>query len=343
MEFYKLNIKNNSYIFNNKIIENIQNLDLIDPSYDMVFKQLFSNSNEKDDELWKGRIKSLLKSLVINEEIKDIKLLRTENIVVIPKKEDKDEDKITKLISDLVFEVNCANKKIINVEMQISPQKEFPIRLMNYGITVKTTNHNAPIIILGFLNSKGGLETSCYSLAKFDNKMTYKDKIDGFIDAIIINLQEISDKLLKDEDIFIFGKKIDNIGKNWLKLLSLRHWAVKKKYSKSRFIIPFVDTNEEIKSAFNMLAKIPDELIKDSVDYEAQYWKDMENAKKEGILETFLLMYKNSSLDLSSFNNINLDFSNFKPEEIEKIWGDGEEEKLSKLKIFIGKKTKSSE
>lgn len=162
---------------------------------------------------------------MIKDEIKDVTLLRTENMVLVPGREEKD-DKIRKLMSDLVFKVDCGDKNIINVEMQLSNQKEFPERLMNYGTTVKTANDNAPIMVLGFLNSGDFIKTSCYSLAKFNTKMDYMEKIDGFINAIIINLKEISEKLSKNEDIYIFGNKINTLGKDWLKLLSLRHWAI---------------------------------------------------------------------------------------------------------------------
>ena len=104
-------------------------------------------------------------------------------------------------------------------------------------------------------------------------------KVNDFMDIIVINLQEISQKLENDEKIYILGKEIGDTGKNWLKLLSLRYWGIKddKKY----FKIPKINIDKEIDSAIEYLSKVSIKSL--TFDYEAEneYSISVEEAANE--------------------------------------------------------------
>ena len=91
-------------------------------------------------------------------------------------------------------------------------------------------------------------------MAEFNSKDdSLVKKVDNFMDVVLINLSEISEKLEKNEEIYILGKKVEDTGKNWLKLLSLRHWG--KKLENNLFEIPEFKLNKEINSAIAYLKK----------------------------------------------------------------------------------------
>ena len=136
-------------------------------------------------------------------------------------------------------------------------------------------------LVLGFLNYKGkkDMTSNAFYLSKFNIvNNSFIEKVDNFIDIIVINLQEISEKLEKKEDIYILSKKIDDIGRNWLKLLSLRHWAIKTddKY----FKIPLLKINNEINSAIEYLSNIKSPLLANYYEGEEKYFHLINKAAK---------------------------------------------------------------
>lgn len=91
-----------------------------------------------------------------------------------------------------------------------------------------------------------------------------------------------------------------------------------------KYIIPQININKEINSAIAILSTIKYNTYKTYADQESQCFKDIEKAKNEGLnegkIETLIVMYKQIRFDLSKLDNMNLDFSKFKSEYIEKLW-----------------------
>ena len=137
-------------------------------------------------------------------------------------------------------------------------------------------------LVLGFINYRKNinLASNSYFLSEFSSKDNmFIKKVNDFMDIIVINLQEISQKLENDEKIYILGKEIGDTGKNWLKLLSLRYWGIKddKKY----FKIPKINIDKEIDSAIEYLSKVSIKSL--TFDYEAEneYSISVEEAANE--------------------------------------------------------------
>lgn len=72
---------------------------------------------------------------------------------------------------------------------------------------------------MGFINYKGkiNLKSNSFFLSEFNSENnTFIKKVDDFVEIILINLLEISQKLENNEKIYILGREIGNIGKNCL-------------------------------------------------------------------------------------------------------------------------------
>jgi hypothetical protein len=343
MSFYKLKKdEKDNYLIDGKIITE-KCITLADPTYDLTFKYLFSQSS------WEKRTISLLKSLNIQEDITKIEVLNSE-FVEPNLTSNKQGEPLRNLRSDLVFQLNTKDKngyqyiELINIEMELKYPTNFLERLIEYGIVLKKRHEkgeaNIPVktLVLGFINYKGmyNMGSKSYSLSEFSlEKNQFIKKVDDFLDIIVINLKEISSKLCNNEKIFILGKEISTTGKNWLKLLSLRHWA--KNNGKNKFEIPDFQVNEEISSAFNYLKQSNIEL-ETIYDVEEEYLTSINKAT----LEEAKVLTDVEEEYLASIKKAALEEAKVLVEEEAKVLAEEEakvlaEEKLSdeKLKLFI--------
>jgi len=381
MEFYKIKKENNNTYScgGQKIIS--ETIILADPTYDLTFRSLFSHS-KPGESIWKDRAISLLKSLIIEGEIEDIKVLNNENI-----KKDINKTKIgvysSLLRSSLVLEVEKKSDiyntiGILNIEMQWGHHYNFIEKLVNYGLLLKNNNKKIKkyiqpekdkTLVLVFINPIDNVdfESKSYFLAEFNSENNqFIKKVDDFIDIIIINLQEISQKLENDEKIYILGKEVGTTGKNWLKLLSLSYWGIEA--DKNYFKIPNCNFNEEMNTAINYLRSVEsnykdaktdylDSIIKTEKEKEAEreakreYWDSVMAAAEEKvayklkiypILKEFIKSYKiNPNVDLEKAEKtLNIDFSEIDIDDVMRFWGnkDDNKEKLEYLKNFLAKR-----
>jgi len=94
------------------------------------------------------------------------------------------------------------------------------------------------------------------------NKIKTMD--DPPVEVFVINLQAEIKKLSESKEISLNGKEISKTGKEWIKLLGLRHWATVKHYSNYyRYIIPedTSDSDEVIQSALKILQLIDEDSL----------------------------------------------------------------------------------
>ena len=287
----------------------------------------------------------------------------------------KQGEPLRNLRSDLVFQLNSKDKsgyqyiELINIEMELKYPTNFLERLIEYGIVLKKRHEkgeaNIPVktLVLGFINYKGmyNMGSKSYSLSEFSlEKNQFIKKVDDFLDIIVINLKEISSKLCNNETIFILGKEVSTTGKNWLKLLSLRHWA--KNIGKNKFEIPNIQLDEEISSAFNYLKQSNIKLELETIySVEEEYLASIKEAALEEAkvlaeekaevlaekklsdekLKFFIELYKNNELNLEALEKLHgLNFSDVSMNKVTEYWGENDEksEKLKYLKNYIGKK-----
>jgi len=381
--------ENDNYSCDGKILSG-EMITLTDPTHDLNFKCLFAQQNTIEIS-GIDRSTSLLNSLIYQNEIESMQELNTD-LVKYNFSKNTYLERLRLYRSDLVFKVKLNDKndynlvQLINIEMELDHPDNLKQRLMKYGLSLSNKNRGNnkeeyKALVLGFINCNGdvNLKSNTLFISEFDSQTnTFIQKIENFVDIVIINLFEISKKLENNEKIYILGKEIGNIGKNWLKLLSLRHWA--KKLGNNTFEIPNICTDKEINSAIEYLKEIKvDELSKyfladddyfdgiiegakilamDMVRQEKEKAKKEAENKKQQMekkeillnsekendeLKKFLDSYKKFNYSLEYYENMaNIDFSEMDMEMVIAYWGKEEkyEEKLNILKDFIGKKRK---
>ena len=144
MSFYNLKKEDDdSFSICGKIL-NEKRIILADPTYDLTFKDIFSQSDSQGI-TWQERTINLLNSLIYKDKIKEIKALKTEYIKpkLIP---NKNGEPLKVLRSDLSFSLKFSNNnefnllELINIEMQLGQPGNFLDRLVNYGLLLKDIN-----------------------------------------------------------------------------------------------------------------------------------------------------------------------------------------------------------
>ena len=183
-------------------------------------------------------------------------------------------------------------------------------------------------IVIGFLNSSSSnnYQSNFYSFSEFDiSTKAFKKRIDNFIEIVIINLKDISIKLNKNEDIVLLGKTISKEGKNWLKLLSIRHWGIRA--DKYNFKIPKLNISSEMDSAISYLKILNDKAMDIFFQADLNYQQHVINVAKDMAED----MAKNMAEDMAK--NMAEDYANKKTEKlsknIEKLKESLENEKLN--------------
>ena len=125
MSFYKLKKdEKDNYLIDGKIITE-KCITLADPTYDLTFKYLFSQSS------WEKRTISLLKSLNIAEDISKIEVLNNE-FIEPNLTSNRQGELLRNLRSDLIFQLNTKDKsgykyiELINIEIEL----KYPINFL---------------------------------------------------------------------------------------------------------------------------------------------------------------------------------------------------------------------
>lgn len=267
-----------------------------DPAYDQTFKRIFSWDNPIDGIKGEDRLMSLLNSILFPDVDENGFKIRTVESL---------SNEVTKLdektaLGVLKFDIACrcscfkigkAHKvEIFDVEMQTGYQAEFQDRLFDYGNRLRLENNHSPTIVLAFLNYSKYLSKKDQDESAWVG-LYYKDLNTGcpieplhnVVDTHSVDLSQKSIMLKTGTPIFIGGKLINNkVGKEWLKLLSIRHWATK---NGTRYIIPDTAKDPVVKSAIKMLSCVDEKELARFIEDEDFSNGVINTAKKEGLAE----------------------------------------------------------
>ena len=229
-----------------------------EPTYDQNFKLLFSVSEKVKYFDCYARIKSLIASLLYPNETNDnisFQYLNNEKFVGDHK---YIFDTIGKCEVKQSGEKKYFKEKIV-LEMQRSRQTEYDLftRFFKYGISlwINSSDNSERKTVLAFIDIPNIFE-GCQSLkVHLENEKGELSLVDINLNIIFINLNDMSVKLTEGDEIKINYNNIKNTGKEWLKLLSVKHWALREDKT-NLFIIPknkdFIE-NKEVISAIEFL------------------------------------------------------------------------------------------
>lgn len=275
-------------------IVNLQYVIAADPGYDQIFKKIFSTGNNVGGFSGEERLMSLLNSVLFPEAkendfmIRDIEYLPNES-TVFEKKPNLGMLKFDLSCKCICYKEGEKPKKVVAfvVEMQTGYDSLFDNRLCNYGGALKGANPDMPSVVLAFLNNKRYKlrdSTEWIALCKLDSKTgRFIGRIGDVLDIYIINLPKQIEAIDEFKPIYVRdGKDVNQLGREWLKLLSMKHWATQSSSGLGRCIIPKGRMHKEVESALTILSRLNDRELINYIDNENYAMSLLETSAEEG-------------------------------------------------------------
>ena len=246
------------YLSDNREIVTHNYSQIVDPSYDQVFKKIFEEGNVFNKIEGKQRLISFLNSIIFPDTENDPRIYEIERL-----SNESTNMNIGNSLGSLRYDILCKakckskynqkNEKTINIEMQLSCDSHLRKRLINYASTVYKL-YNLETIVLCLVNKKSDKDDFTTSFTRLITSHQRKKTVENLNDLkiIVLNLPELIEQINNEVEIIVENKKIETIGRNWIKLLGIRNWGLKEFH---RFILPSEINFEcdELKSTFLML------------------------------------------------------------------------------------------
>ena len=314
--------ENNKYKFslNDSDIRQLsdETYEIIDPSNDQAFKILFNGEYKINNINGFKRAKSLIQSLLYkfpdNKEIKTINYWQNE----IPEVSGHNRKKLKVLDCPFVCEMNDNSQYIIDLEIQTYFYDGLDLNALTYGYSL-TNASGLPVIIIVLLLKEIEFNNSFEKMPfeKYLNASEYKP-IDDFAYVLCFDLNYISDCIDSNIEPELNGFKISKVGKEWVKLLTIRTW-MKKCYFKDKikkYPIPKnLSNSEEVKSAIKILSAWDNSKLVSIGLKEKENEIIEENIKNRTIIEIWI----NAFLKGSTLDNLLIPFPEVAPEYLIKI------------------------
>jgi NADPH-dependent 7-cyano-7-deazaguanine reductase QueF-like protein len=251
----------------------------------------------------------LLNKFPDNKEIKTINYWQN----AIPEVSGHNRKKLKVLDCPFVCEMNDNSQYIIDLGIQNYFYDGLDLNALTYGNSLRNAS-GLPVIIVVLLlkeiESNNSFEILPFE--KYLNASEYKP-IDDFVYVICFDLNYISDCIDSNIEPELNGFKISKVGKEWVKLLTIRTW-MKKCYFKDkikRYPIPKnLSNSEEVKSAIKILSAFDISKLESIVLKEKENEIIEENIKNRTIIEIWI----NAFLKGSTLDNLFIPFPEVAPE-----------------------------
>ena len=264
---YEFSSKKRKYVFHLLDGDSITSKELkfiVDPTYDSTFKILFGSTGSEK------RLKEMLNAIlypgIYPKKIKRLKFLPNE-IHKLNEKNNKNS-----LITDIACEIEVDGKEyVIALEMQLGDKGSFNKRLFNYGTSLRNNNSFKNCIALG-ISISSRVQSNYTKL----QKKTYTHELDlNYLRTIQVNLDNELGRMEEGKNIQINNKDIQDDGKEFIKLLSLRKWATKN--DRNKYALPNWDISENpiINECIKILSEISDSELSRMI-LDEQYLEDIQ-------------------------------------------------------------------
>jgi hypothetical protein len=262
-----------------------------DSAYDQTFKKIFAWDNTVGDITGKSRTMSILNSIFYPHA--DENGLKIRGLEQLPNESTRFNEKtpLGMLKFDVVCRCSCWSLhsmhevKIFDIEMQTGYEAEFAGRLFDYGNVLRAANDHLPIVILAFLNYHRRETDDSAWLGLFYRDINTGNPInpvEGVVDTHCVDLSKKSSLLFYEKPIIIGGERVNSSGREWLKLLSMRHWAAQ---CGGRYIVPNCATDPAVRSALTILASVSESDLQGYMHQESTANAMLQGAREDGKLE----------------------------------------------------------
>ena len=285
--------------------ERVIEVNIADPSFDQTFKKIFSM-----DEKGKKRLISFLNGIYFSDAgDNDVKIRKIEPL-------DKEGTSLGKTsheeltLCDIACKCyyyaikegdSCETRRgavqpckvqSFDVEIQRAQQTGFSLRLLDYcGFLRKQTK--TPVRALGLLNyttlKRWNDKTESFAYCKIDpttgNPMPLQKEEKAIVATDAIDLRKFSQKDKKVE-IYIDGKKLGDLGLNWLKLIGVKQWADAVENTENTvFKIYYLEekTVSELRDAIQVLSTLDESTLSRLQNLQRGQQDALKTSLKEGM------------------------------------------------------------
>lgn len=222
--------KTNKFKFNllnsDKLIPADEIYRIIDPSNDQAFKSLFIGTTKINNLNGLDRAKSLIESILykFNNKylIKNCEYIPNE----IPEVSGKNRNKIRVVDCPIICEMTDNSKYIIDLEIQNYYYNGVDLNMFDHAASLRNSYDSFPVIVIVLL-----LKDTYHDVSSFEMKAYKKpfnetnfEIVDDFIWVLFLDLYYIVDCLNEDREPNLGGLELSHIGKEWIKLLTVKHW-----------------------------------------------------------------------------------------------------------------------
>jgi hypothetical protein len=168
--------------------------------------------------------------------------------------------------------------------MQVTDPDTFTRRLFPLDDIVLGSKDCRRVVLLTFLISVAGVtDGSTWMDVHFKDEKTGNVIVSA--EAICVDLFAIAAMLRANDSIKIRGNILGDAGREWLKLLSVRHWASR---SVMRYFVPAMSSlYPAINSALAILEQVKDEQLLEYVRQERVGDGQLSRAFEEGVREAW--------------------------------------------------------
>lgn len=264
---------------------------ITDPTYDKIFRLLFTSDTKILGYSGNDRLKSLLNGILFPEADDNLNAVKIRKITPL----DGEVTNLGKTNSrgvlrfDIVCTCHCwgisddgkteTEKYTFDVEMQRAYEEAFDARLFNYGSGLYRKYGN-PVKVVAFLNHI--LPDKGDSFWILPCRVSHVNKevlgfIDNAVDIHSIDLRKVVRLIDSKKKIMVHEKEIGKVGREWLKLLGIRQWQ-----HGSRFCVPTDYMTEEVKSAVEVLSNLDDLTLMKEENAQKSFENVIASAEKLG-------------------------------------------------------------
>ena len=303
---------------------------LLDPTYDQAFKSIFTYGKNISSS---GRLISFLNS-VLHNKYKELIVKIEYNPNELVSLGDKGRKNL--LVFDIIIKAIFESGKFvfIDIEMQTTYYSQLFKRWLKYA-TKLYANINSEILIL-VLQVDNKEESTFWTIGPYMRIYDYpitQERIYGVFSIINLDLRKTIELIQNNDEVEFGDIKINDQGKNWLKLMGMRFWIEKEG---EYFYLPKIENVcREIIESMDILSCFTDLEVKEIISFQKIKEKEFEDGYLKGIEEGMEKGMEKGSLisDVKTWmrlfkKNINIesdlypDFGKISKDSVKKLFSD---------------------
>ena len=222
--------KRNKFKFNllnsDKLIPADEIYNILAPSNEQAFKELFIEKTKINNLDGSNSAKSLIESILYKFNNKYL-IKKWEYIPnEIPEVSGKNRNKLRVLDCPIIYEMTDNSKYIIYLEIQNYYYNGVDLNIFDYAISLRNSYNYLPVFVIVLLFKDTYHDASSFEMKTYTKPLneTIFEVVDNYVWVLFLDLYYIVDCLNEDREPNLGGLELSHIGKEWIKLLTIKYW-----------------------------------------------------------------------------------------------------------------------